>query len=166
MLPSGSLKCPETFPGIYEVLLLKFSFSTSCTSTPGMELKGHQGSCCTHRKNYVSSTTSRKVEAWTSFCAACLVPSMSWLSWWQGHCCYRHLIVAETCVTLMMRGIKEDLQLTLQSQQEGSESCSALSSVQRIERVWEVQESESECLERDPMLVCLVGSLKRLHVGA
>lgn len=74
--------------------------------------------------------------------------------------------MAETCVTLMMRGIKEDLQLTLQSQQEGSESCSALSTVQRIERVWEVQESKSECLERDPMLVCLVGSLKRLHVGA
>lgn len=57
----------------------------------------------------------------------------------------------DVCVIQMMRGIKEDLQLALKSQQESSESCSGLSSAQRIERVWEVQESESECLERTPM---------------
>ena len=59
----------------------------------------------------------------------------------------------DVCVTQMMRGIKEDLQLALQSQQESSESCSSLSSAQRIERVWEVQESESECPERILMWV-------------
>lgn len=59
----------------------------------------------------------------------------------------------DVCIAQRMRRIKEDLWLALQNQQESSESCSALSSAQRIERVWEVQESESECLERTPMWI-------------
>lgn len=41
----------ETLAVTSEDLFLKFTFSPSCPSIPGIELKGHQGSCCGQRKD-------------------------------------------------------------------------------------------------------------------
>lgn len=57
--------------------------------------------------------------------------------------------MTETCVTQMMRGIKENLQPALKLQQERCESRSAQSSGQRIEKTEGVQESKTR-LERTP----------------
>lgn len=121
------------------------AFSPAPTSplTPTAEVKGHQDSITWLWEGlYVTSTTSRRAGTQTSFCAACSSPSTASCHGDKGNAC-RCLIVTETRVTQMMGRIKEDLQPALQLQQEGSESCSALRSGQRVEKTEEVQEPKS-----------------------